>query len=48
LFVKIETPDALKAIGLVPLFTIVITVPIGKATEAFVGIVIVCAPVFAE
>jgi hypothetical protein len=48
LFAKIETPDALKSIGLVPLFTIVITVPIGNATDAFVGIVIVCAPVLAE
>jgi hypothetical protein len=48
LLAKIETPDALKSIGLVPLFTIVINVPIGNATDALVGIVTVCAPVLAE
>jgi hypothetical protein len=48
LFAKIETPDALKSIVVVPLFTIVINVPIGNATDAFVGIVIVCAPVLPE
>jgi hypothetical protein len=43
-----ETPEALKIICVVPLFTIVIKVPMGNATDAFVGMVIVCAPVLAE
>jgi hypothetical protein len=43
-----ETPDTPRRIVVVPKFTIVIVVPIGKATDAFVGIVIVCAPVLAE
>jgi hypothetical protein len=47
-FVFIVTPDADKTILLVPSFTIVITEPIGKATDALVGIVMVCAPVLAE
>jgi hypothetical protein len=42
------TPVALKTIWVVPRLTIVISVPIGNATDAFVGIVIVCAPVLAE
>jgi hypothetical protein len=43
-----DTPDTDKTILVVPSFTIVIKVPRSKATEAFVGIVIVCAPVLAE
>jgi hypothetical protein len=42
------TPDADKRIAVVPSFTIVIKVPRGNATDAFVGIVIVCGPVLAE
>jgi hypothetical protein len=38
---KTETPATLSKILLVPIFTIVITVPSGNATDAFVGIVIV-------
>jgi hypothetical protein len=45
---KTETPATLSNMLLVPLLTIVINVPIGNATEAFVGIVIVCAAVLAE
>jgi hypothetical protein len=44
----IVTPDTDNTILFVPSFTIVITVPIGNATDAFVGIVMVCAPVLAE
>jgi hypothetical protein len=40
-FVSTVTPDTDKIILVVPSFTIVITDPIGKATDAFVGIVIV-------
>jgi hypothetical protein len=47
-FVFIVTPDTDKTILVVPSFTIVIIEPIGKATDALVGIVIVCAPVLAE
>jgi hypothetical protein len=45
---KIETPDALNVMAFVPMFTMVINAPIGNATDAFVGIVIVCAPVLLE
>jgi hypothetical protein len=45
---KTETPATLSKILLVPIFTIVINVPSGNATDALVGIVIVCAPVLAE
>lgn len=37
-----------KVIELVPKLTSVTNVPIGNATDAFVGIVMVCAPVLAE
>jgi hypothetical protein len=47
-FGYIETPETLKSIVFVPKFTRVINVPIGNATDAFVGIVMVCAPVLAE
>jgi hypothetical protein len=45
---SMDTPDTDKTILVVPSFTIVIKVPRGKATDAFVGIVMVCAPVLAE
>jgi hypothetical protein len=47
-FAFMVTPAADRTILFVPSFTMVITVPIGNATDAFVGIVIVCAPVLAE
>jgi hypothetical protein len=47
-FKYIEMPVAPIKMLVVPKFTIVISVPIGKATAAFVGIVIVCAPLLAE
>jgi hypothetical protein len=47
-FWLIVTPVVDRPIDVVPIFTIVITVPIGKATDAFVGTVMVCAPVLAE
>jgi hypothetical protein len=47
-FSKTEIPEMPRTIAVVPLFAIVISVPIGNATEEFNGIVIVCAPVFAE
>jgi hypothetical protein len=40
-FAFMDTPEADRTILLVPSFTIVITDPIGKATDAFVGTVIV-------
>jgi hypothetical protein len=47
-FWLIVTPDVDRLIAVVPMFTIVINVPIGNATDALVGIVMVCAPVLAE
>jgi hypothetical protein len=47
-FGYIETPDTPRRIVVVPKLTTVINVPSGNATDAFVGIVIVCAPVLAE
>jgi hypothetical protein len=43
-----ETPEAERKIAEEPILTRVITDPIGNATDAFVGMVMVCAPVFAE
>jgi hypothetical protein len=47
-FSKTEIPEMPRIIAVVPLFTIVTSVPIGNATDAFVGSVMVCAPVLAE
>jgi hypothetical protein len=43
-----DTPETPRRIAPDPTLIIVINVPIGKATEAFVGIVIACVPVLAE
>jgi hypothetical protein len=43
-----ETPEAERSIAEEPIFTMVMTEPIGNATDAFVGIVMVCPLVLAE
>jgi hypothetical protein len=45
---KIETPVLLNVMVLEPMLKNVIIVPIGKATDALVGIVIVCGALLVE
>jgi hypothetical protein len=43
---KRDTPEAEVSIAELPIFTMVITEPMGNATDAFVGIVKVVEPVW--